>query len=175
MMAGEPRLAGALAGVALFATANTALIAMMVASRLLFAMARGSDAPSLLARTLVRRKTPAAAVLFVALGALICLPLEGVGFVGSIASLLALVTFAAVNAALMRLRFTHSEMMRPFRVPVSLGRVPVPTLLGLFVVVLLLTGFQPVVYGIAVAALLLALIVQAIPWNQRPAPDASNS
>ena len=51
---GAPRLAGALAGVALFATANTALIAMMAASRLLFAMARGGDAPALLARTLAR-------------------------------------------------------------------------------------------------------------------------
>jgi basic amino acid/polyamine antiporter, APA family len=173
MQVGAPHLSGALAGVALFATANTALIAMMAASRLLFAMARGGDAPSLLARTLARRKTPAAAILLVMAGALVCLPLGGVELVGSIASLLALVTFASVNAALVRLRFTHPETSRPFRVPLSLRRVPVPALLGLFVVVLLLTGFQPVVYGIAVAVLVLAFIVQAIPWNQDFAPGAS--
>ena len=166
MQAGAPRLAGALAGVALFATANTALIAMMAASRLLFAMARGGDAPPLLARTLARRKTPAAAILLVAVGALLCLPLGGVGLVGSIASLLALVTFASVNAALVRLRFTHPEATRPFRVPLPLGRVPVPAVLGLVVVVLLLTGFEPPVYGIAGAALALAFVVQAIPWKQ---------
>ena len=85
---------------------------------------------------------------------------------GSIASLLALVTFASVNAALVRLRFTHPETKRPFVVPLPLRRVPIPTLLGLFVVVLLLTGFQPVVYGIAVAVLVIAFIVQAVPWNQ---------
>ena len=68
---------------ALFATANTALIAMMAASRLLFAMARGGDAPPLLARTLARRQTPAAAVLLVVAGALVCLPLGGVGLVGA--------------------------------------------------------------------------------------------
>jgi basic amino acid/polyamine antiporter, APA family len=166
MQAGAPRLTGALAGVALFATANTALIAMMAASRLLFAMARGSDAPSLLARTLARRKTPAVAILLVAVGAVLCLPLGGVGLVGSIASLLALVTFASVNAALMRLRFTHPETKRPFRVPLPLRRVPLPTALGLVVVVVLLTQFAPLVYGIAGAALVLANIVQAVPWSQ---------
>ena len=51
---------------------------------------------------LAGRKTPAAAVLLVTVGALVCLPLGGVGLVGSVASLLALVTFAAVNAALVR-------------------------------------------------------------------------
>jgi APA family basic amino acid/polyamine antiporter len=166
MQAGAPRLAGALAGVALFATANTALIAMMAASRLLFAMARGGDAPPVLARTLARRKTPAAAILLVAVGALVCLPLGSVGLVGSIASLLALVTFASVNTALMRLRFTHPETKRPFRVPLPLRRVPLPTALGLVVVVVLLTQFAPLVYGIAGAALVLANIVQAVPWSQ---------
>lgn len=166
MQAGAPRLAGALAGVALFATANTALIAMMAASRLLFAMARGGDAPPLLARTLAARKSPAAATLLVATGALLCLPLGGVGLVGSIASLLALITFASVNAALVRLRFTHPETKRPFRVPWPLHRVPLPTALGLVVVLVLLTRFAPLVYGIAGAALVLAYIVQAIPWNQ---------
>lgn len=165
MQEGAPRLAGALAGVALFATANTALIAMMAASRLLFAMARGGDAPFLLARTLARRKTPAVAILLVAVGALLCLPLGGVGLVGSIASLLALVTFASVNAALVRLRFTHPETKRPFRVPWPLRRVPLPTALGLVVVLVLLTRFAPLVYGIAGAALVFAYIVQAVPWN----------
>jgi amino acid transporter len=164
--AGAPRLSGALAGVALFATANTALIAMMAASRLLFAMARGGDAPPILRRTLARRQTPAAAILLVAVGALLCVPLGGVGLVGSIASLLALVTFAAVNAALVRLRFTHPETKRPFHVPLPLRRVPLPTLLGLVVVILLLTRFAPLVYGIAGAALILAFVVQAVPWNQ---------
>jgi basic amino acid/polyamine antiporter, APA family len=163
---GAPQLASALGGVALFATANTALIAMMAASRLLFAMARGGDAPSVLARTLAGRKTPAAAVILVTVGALVCLPLGGVGLVGSVASLLALVTFAAVNAALMRLRFTLADQERPFLVPLPLGRVPLPTVLGLLVVLLVLTRFEPRVYGIAAMMLAVAFAVQAIPWRQ---------
>lgn len=171
MQAGAPRLAGALAGVALFATANTALITIMAASRLLFAMARGGDAPPLLGRTLARRQTPVAAILLVAAGALLCLPLGGVGLVGSIASLLALVTFAAVNAALVRLRFTLPEASRPFRVPLAWRRVPLPALVGLVVVLLLLMSFEPLAYGVAGVAFVLAFAVQAIPWKQSIAPD----
>ena len=85
---------------------------------------------------------------------------------GSIASLLALITFAAVNAALVRLRFTQPEATRPFRVPLSLGAAPVPALLGLVVVVLLMAGFEPLTYGAAGTALALAVAIQAIPWTR---------
>jgi amino acid transporter len=170
---GAPQLAGALAGVALFATANTALIAMMAASRLLFAMARGGDASPVLAQTLAGRKTPAAAILLITVGALFFLPLGGVGLVGSVASLLALVTFAAVNAALVRLRFTLPDQERPFRVPLPLGRVPLPTLIGLLVVLLVLTRFEPRTYGIAAMMLAVAFVVQAIPWKQDLVPGES--
>ena len=165
MDVGAPRLTGALGGIALFATANTALISITVASRILFGMARGGDAPPLFARTLARRKTPAAAIAAVGLGALLILPLGGIGVVGSVASLLALVAFASVNASLVRLRFTRPELERPFRVPLVLGRLPVLATSGLLVVVVLLTQFEVSTYGIAIAALVIAFVVQAVPWR----------
>jgi amino acid transporter len=172
MGVGAPPLASALGGVALFATANTALITITATSRLLFGMARGGNAPPLLARTLVYRKTPAAAILLVGVGALVFLPLGGVGLVGSVASLLALVAFASVNAALLRLRFTRPEAERPFRVPLQVGRWPVLAVLGLLVVVLLLTQFEGRAYGITTTALTIAFIVQAMPWGREPQSEA---
>ena len=166
MQVGAPRLVGALGGVALFATANTALITITAASRLLFSMARGGDAPSPLARTLARRKTPAAAIVVAGLGALMFLPLGTIGLVGSVASLLALVAFASVNAVLVRLRFTRPEEERPFRVPLQLGRVPVLAAIGLFVVVVLMMQFEVRAYGIVAVALALAFVVQAVPWTR---------
>jgi amino acid transporter len=166
MRAGSPRLAGTLAGVALFATANTALIIITAASRLLFSLARGSNGPPLLARTLRGRKTPAAALLVAEAGALVFLPLGGVGLVGSVASMLALVAFACVNAALISLRLTQPAVERPFRVPLDLGRVPVLTVGGLLVVALLLTQFAVRAYVIAAAALVVAFVVQAVPWSR---------
>jgi amino acid transporter len=169
MRAGAPQLAGAVGGVALFATANTALITVTAASRLVYALARGGDAPPVFGRTLAARQTPAAAIVFAGGCALAFLPLGGVGFVGSVASLLALLAFAVVNAALVRLRFVHPEAARPFRVPLQIGRVPVLAVLALLMVMLLFVQFEAPVYGLAVAALVLALIVQAIPWRGRAA------
>jgi amino acid transporter len=166
MRAGAPQLADALGSVALFATANTALIAMMAASRLLFAMARGGDAPPPLARTLPRLRTPGVALLLVACAALVCLPLGSVALVGSVASLLALLAFAAVNAALVRLRFTQPEAARPFRVPLAIGRVPVPAAIGLLITLLLLTRFPAWASAVAGLALVLAGLVQAVPWRR---------
>jgi amino acid transporter len=164
MRAGAPQLAGAIGGVALFATANTALITITAVSRLLFGMARDGDGPPLLARTLPGRQTPAAAIGLVGLAALVFLPLGGVGLVGSVASLLALLAFAAVNAALIRLRFSRPREERPFRVPLAVGRAPVLAGFGLLVVLLLLTQFELRAYTIAAAALAIAFFVHAVPW-----------
>jgi amino acid transporter len=171
MAAGAPRLAGALGGIALFATANTALIAVTATSRLLFALARGGDAPARLGRTLATKQTPAAAVVLAGVGALAFLPAGGVGFVGGVASLLALLAFAAVNAALIRLRITQPERPRPFRVPLCVGSVPVATALALLVVLVLLVQFEPATYGLAAAALAVAIVVRSLPRLVGASPE----
>jgi hypothetical protein len=53
----SPRVAGALGGVALFATANTARIARVAGSRMRFGTARAGDPPSALARVLPGRRS----------------------------------------------------------------------------------------------------------------------
>ena len=164
IQAGAPRLAGALGGVALFATANTALITITVAGRMLFGMARGGDAPSRLAATLPGRQTPAAALLVAGIGALAFLPLGGVGLVGSVASLLALLAFAAVNVTVLRLRPTRPEAIRPFRVPIAVRSVPLLPIAGLFVVLALMTQFAPRADLIAFVAVAIAFAAQAVPW-----------
>ncbi len=157
---------------ALFATANTTLIIVTAGSRLLFGMARGGNAPPLLSNTLPGRKTPAAAIVLAGLGAMLFLPLGSVGLVGSVASMLSLGAFASVNAALVRIRLTHPEAERPFRVPLAVGRVPVLTIAGLLVVCVLLTQFSLAAYGIAVAALVAAFVIQAVPWARHVGEEA---
>lgn len=166
--AGAPGLAGALGGVALFATANTALIIIMAASRLLLGMARGGDGPRALTRMLPGRGTPALAIGGAGGGALLFLPLGGIGQVGSVASMLSLGAFACVNLALVRMRFTCPDAERPYRVPLALGHVPILTVLGLLCVIGLLTQFAREAYGIAGAALFVAFVLQAVPWVRDP-------
>lgn len=169
MAAADPRLAGAMGGVALFATANTALITVTAGSRLVFGMARGGDAPPIFARTAGRQQMPAAAICLAGVGAVAFLPVGGVGVVGSVASLLALLAFGAVDAALIRLRFTRPELARPFRVPVQAGKVPLLPVLGLLVVIALIAQFSGTVMAIAAVALLTARLLQAALWGRSPA------
>lgn len=176
MRAGAPRLAGALGGVALFATANTALISVTSASRLLFGIAREGDAPRALTFVLPGRRTPAVAVVLVSVAAVAFLPLGGVGLVGSVASLLALVAFAAVNAALIKLRRRAPNAERPFRVPGSVVGWPVLAALGVALCLALATQFDPVAYAVAAGSLVLGVVMGAIPWHasqgERPSAQA---
>ena len=45
-------------------------------------------------------------------------------------------------------------------------RGPLPTLIGLLLVLLVLTRFEPRAYGIAAITLAVGFVVQAIPWRQ---------
>jgi APA family basic amino acid/polyamine antiporter len=150
--AAAPRLAGVLGAVALFATANTALITLIVASRMLFGMARGGDLPGVLARVLPGRQTPwIAAIAALALAALL-LPLGDVAMVGGVSSLGALIAFTSVNAALIVLRYRNPGLERPFVVPGRVGRLPLLPALGVAAAVGLGTQFPRAVYLLAAAA-----------------------
>jgi basic amino acid/polyamine antiporter, APA family len=164
MRTAAPRWAGALAGIALFATANTALIAMLAASRMLFGMARGGDAPRVFERLLPSRKTPAWATLAVAIGAGCLLPLGRVEILGSLASLTALAAFGVVQLCLVKLRLKSPGAERPFRIPVSIRNVPLVAIVGTLLTVLLILRFEPLAYALfAVTALLGILMV----WHGR--------
>ena len=157
--AAAPRLQGVLGGIALFATANTALAAIISGSRLLFGMGRGGDLPSGCARVLPRRQTPWIATLVVLGFATLLLPFGDVGVVAGISSFAALVAFGSVNLAVILLRFRAPDRPRPFRVPVSIGRVPVLSLLGLLSALVLLTRVGVTALGAGAGALIAMLLL----------------
>jgi amino acid transporter len=149
-------------GVALFATANTALIALIAASRVLYGMASGGDAPDQLGSILPGRRTPWLASLIVGCGALLLLPLGRVEVIGSVASLAALLGFVVVNACLVRLRFKQPTADRPFHVPLKIGRWPVLPVAGALLAGLLMTQFEPQAYLVILLVLLAGLLVHAV-------------
>jgi amino acid transporter len=147
------RVAAALGGVALFATANTALIALLGASRVVYRMAKDGDLPKALGRVLSRRKTPWLGSLAALTAAAALLPLGGIAVVASVSSFVSLVAFMSVNVALIVLRYRDPERRRPFRVPLALGRLPVLPVLGAASSFLLLTQLEPLAIGVSVLAL----------------------
>ena len=58
------------------------------------------------------------------------LPVGGVAAVASLSSLTALLAFMVVNASVVILRFRERDASRPFRVPLTLRRVPIPAVVG---------------------------------------------
>ncbi len=155
----SPALAGALGGIALFATANTAMAAIVSGSRIVYAMARAGELPAILARVSRRRSIPTAATVLVALAALLLLPLGTVAVVASVSSFASLLAFTAVNTALVILRMRDPGHPRPFRVPLSIRRVPLLPIAGAGSALFLVVQLPP---DVLVAGCVLVLAVIAV-------------
>ena len=160
--AASPSLAGALGGVALFATANTALIALVAGCRLLFGMARDGDLPAGLAAVHRRTGVPWLAALLVGGIAAALLPVGEVAVVAGVSSFAALMAFTSVNAALVALRLRAPGRRRPFRVPLAWRRIPVLPVLGGVSALLLLTQFDGPTYLGGAGVLGVGILVQVL-------------
>jgi amino acid transporter len=148
-----------LGAIALFSTANTALISLIGASRVLYSMGRKKAIPPATAAVLPSRKTPWIASLVVLAAAALLLPLGKLETVASISSLATMMAFFLVNMALISLRYSKADLKRSFRVPLSIGRMPVLPLLAAALCLLLLTQFERDVYLIGGGLLLLAALI----------------
>lgn len=159
----SPAAAGALGGIALFATANTAMAAIVAGSRVLYAIANDGHLPTILGRVWRRRATPVPATLLMAACALALLPLGAVTIVASLSSFASLLAFAVVNAVLVILRFRQADSARPFRIPLALGRVPVLPVFGAACALFLISRLAPdvLVFGGVVLAVLITLLAIA--------------
>ncbi|MBR7191380.1 APC family permease [Gordonia sp. SCSIO 19800] len=158
--------------ISMFAVANTALINMMMASRLLYGMAKQGVLPKFLAYVHPGRRTPFAAVVFTTVIALCLLTYvsadpEGsiVGLLGGTTALLLLAVFTVVNISVLVLRkdrvgYKHFRTYTPIAVVGALtcGYLTLP-----------FTGRDPEQYVIAGWLLLLGVVLWAITywWRKR--------
>ncbi len=154
-----------LGAVALFSTANTALISLIGASRILYGMAEAKVLPQAAAKVLPKRKTPWIASLVVLTAAALLLPLGKLETVASVSSFATMLAFFSVNIALIVLRYSQSSKMRAFRVPLSIGKFPVLPLFGALISLVLLTQFEAKVYLIGVTLILFSSL--AFMWQSR--------
>ncbi len=142
--------------ITMFAVANSALINMMMASRLIYGMARENVLPAMLGKVHATRRTPYIAIVFTSLLA-VCLILfaGGVPALGGTTALLLLCVFAIVNVAVLVLRkdkVDHKHFRTPTILPV-LGVISCVFLAGPW------AGRDPVQYAIAAALLGLGVIL----------------
>ncbi|MRJ77626.1 amino acid permease [Aeromicrobium sp. SMF47] len=165
---------------AVFAVANTALINMLMASRLIYGMARQDVLPRQLGAVLPGRRTPWAGILFttlLALGLILYVRQDPdsdiVVNLATVTSLLLLCVFAVVNIACMVLRRKkHDHVKTVFRSP---GPLPVVgALLCLF-----LAGpwveRDSIVYEIAGGLMLIGIVLWVITFAINKATGQGDS
>jgi amino acid transporter len=147
--------------IAMFAVANSALINMMMASRLLYGMARQGVLPPVLGKVHRGRRTPWTAIVFTTLlaGGLIML-VQSVANLGDVTALLLLAVFAVVNVACLVLRkdtVEHAHFTAPTVLPV-IGAIACAFMVGPWV------GRDGATYGIAGWLLVIGIALWALTW-----------
>jgi amino acid transporter len=152
--------------ISMFAVANSALINMLMASRLLYGMAKQGVLPPPLARVHPVRRTPWVAIVFTTLLSLGLIAYvtnasaDAIAVLGGTTSLLLLAVFAVVNVAVLRLRrdrVPHDHFVTPTVLPV-LGAV------FCLYLVTPLSGRATEQYEVAGGLLLIGLVLWAVTW-----------
>jgi APA family basic amino acid/polyamine antiporter len=124
--------------IALFATANTALLMLLASSRIIYGMARARSLPRPFCYVHPATRTPAVAIVVAMLCSLLFLSLGNISDVAMVANFTLYITFTVINAAVILLRIRMPDRPRPFRVPFSVGRLPVLPVLGILTCILFL-------------------------------------
>jgi amino acid transporter len=154
--------------ISMFAVANSALINMLMASRLLYGMGKQGVLPSFLAKVHPSRRTPQAAIVFttaIALGLITFVSLSPdspvVALLGGTTSLLLLAVFALVNVSVLVLRRDETGVEH-----FNAGRVlPVVGTITCLYLVLPWSSGRPVgQYQIAGVLLALGVILWVMTW-----------
>jgi len=127
---------------ALFATAGTSLLLLVVASRIIYGMAKEGSFPKFLAKIHLKKRTPYIAVIATMLLSMVFVSVGNMGSVARLTSLSSLIAFAAVNISLIHLRFMKPNMYRPFKTPLNIGKFPLTAFLGVILCMLLMGYFE---------------------------------
>jgi len=155
----------------LLSTMSALNATVMASSRVAFSMGRERMLPNVLATIHPLRRTPHIAVLVTGLifvGMAVILPIE---VVGSAASVLFLLSFALVNAALIVLRNTEPALARGFKAPFF------PWLPGLGIVINLALAFyqivfQPVAWAVSLVWIGVGGVIYFVYTKTRVVPEA---
>ena len=129
-----------LSSIALFAITNTVLITLVAGSRMFYGMAREKVFPSILGKIHFKTKTPWIAVIVIMIISMIFTLIGDIVIVANITVFAIVVTFAAINLAVIVLRYTEPDKERKFKVPVNIGKFPILPLFGLGISIYM--GFQ---------------------------------
>ncbi len=139
--------------IALFSTGNTVLLVLLANSRLSYGMVKEQKL-KLLSWVHPSQHTPWVTIILVSLFSILFLFTGGIEKVADMTNMAIFVTFIFINSSVIALRFKMPSFKRPFKVPGSLGKLPIIPLAGLLTNLFMLTyvGFHAIIYGLIFSA-----------------------
>jgi APA family basic amino acid/polyamine antiporter len=105
-------------------------------------MAKSNSLPQFLGRIHPKTKTPWIAVVGILIASVGFAFVGDIVIVANITVFAVVITFAVINLAVIVLRYTESELERPFRVPINIGKFPVLPLFGFVTTVYMMIQFE---------------------------------
>lgn len=148
--------------IALFSTMNTVLVVMLGGSRIVYGMAYSGSLPKSLSRVHRTYHTPWVAILGIACLSILFVPFRDITIVANIANFMIFIVFFMVNLSLIKLRYTDPERNRSFKVPLNIGRFPLPPFLGVLSIIFLFSrlSLEVITYGFVLTGIgiLIALL-----------------
>lgn len=128
--------------IALFATASTVLITLVAGARILYGMAKSNSLPQFLGKIHPKTKTPWIAVIVILITSVGFTFVGDIVIIANIVVFAIVITFAAINLAVIVLRYTEPVLERPFRVPINIGKFPILPLFGFGTTVYMALQFE---------------------------------
>lgn len=122
---------------------------MLGGPRIIYGMANAGSLPGVLASVHPRFRTPWIAILGIGCVSSLFVLLGNITTIANIANFMIFIVFFMVNTSLIELRYTEPERRRPFRVPFSIGRLPLFPSLGALSAVFLFSQISAeiMIYG----------------------------
>ena len=152
-----------LSAIALFAITNTVLITLVAGSRIFYGMAREKVFPSILEKIHFKTKTPWIAIIVIMITGIAFTFIGDIVIVANITVFAIVITFAAVNLAVIVLRYTEPDIERKFKIPINIGKFPILPLFALAISVYMALQFEIEVVlaglGIIIAGIIFYFVV----------------
>ncbi|MCD6477079.1 MAG: amino acid permease [Candidatus Aenigmarchaeota archaeon] len=150
--------------IALFATANTVLIILIVETRMIWGMAKAGSLPKVLSVVHKKRKTPWLAILVTTLIAMLFSATTVITTIAQAVDVIVFIIFISVNASLIVLRYKKPKLKRPFKVPLNIGKFPLIPAISIIICLSLMLHLDIIVFlylGIIVAAGILTYFLKS--------------
>ena len=157
-----------LSSIALFAITNTVLITLVAGSRIFYGMAKEKVFPSILEKIHFKTKTPWMAVIVILITSVAFTLIGDIVIVANITVFAIVITFAAVNLAVIVLRYTEPDIERKFKVPINIGKFPILPLFGVGISVYMAFQFEIEVVLVGIAIIGIGAIFYKISKNYKP-------